>query len=523
MNRSRSHTLILPYTHTPIPTVDATATLVFPHQLFGDHPALPEGGAAVLVEDSLFFRDPQYPARYHKQRLLLHRASMRRYADRLAERGHAVRYEAFPDHERVEDVVERLAEDGVETLRYADPHDFTLQKRLDAACERLGVEQEVVPSPMWLNTRGENAGFFEGRKRWVMASFYKEQRRRLGVLVDGDGEPAGGQWSFDEKNRKPITEEALSEVPPLPEVKEDDYVREARAYVEEHFGDHYGSTEQFCYPTSHAEAGRWLDHFLHHRLAAFGPFEDAFEPGRPYLYHAVLTPALNTGLLTAREVVDRTLDFAAEHAVPLQSLEGFLRQVIGWREYIRAAYDLRGVELRTGNEWGFERDLPPSFYDGTTGLPPVDDAIRRCLDLAYAHHIERLMVLGGVLFLSRIHPDAVYRWFMELFIDAYDWVMVPNTYGMSQHAAGEVILTKPYFSGSNYILKMSHYERGPWCDTWDGLFWQFIFDYAERLRGNPRWAMIVSQAGRMKAETRERHERHAQAFFDKLDRELAAA
>ncbi|MEM1127967.1 MAG: cryptochrome/photolyase family protein [Bacteroidota bacterium] len=500
-----------------------TVTLVFPHQLFAEHPALPAGGAVVLVEDSLFFHDPQYPARFHKQRLMLHRASMRRYADQLRDAGHEVRYIAYGEHERAEEVVAALAEDGVQVVRYADPHDFTLQRRLDRACEAHGVERHVEPSPMWFNTREDNADYFGGRKRWMMATFYKHQRRRLDVLVDADGEPIGGQWSFDEQNRQRITQEALGRIPPLPEVQEDDYVREACQYVEDHFPDHVGETEGFAYPTSHTEARAWFEHFLRHRMADFGPFEDAFEPGRPFLYHAVLTPSLNTGLITPAEVLDMTLAFAERERVPIQSLEGFVRQVIGWREYMRAGYDARGVELRTGNVWDFERELPPSFYDGTTGLPPVDDAIHRCLRYGYAHHIERLMVLGGVLFLARIHPQAVYRWFMELFIDAYDWVMVPNVYGMSQHAAADALLTKPYFSGSNYVLKMSHYERGPWCDTWDGLFWRFIFDYADRLRGNRRWAMIVSQADRMKAETRERHTQNAQAFFDRMDQELAAA
>ena len=496
-------------------------TLIFPHQLFDAHPALAPGGAAVLVEDPLFFHDPQYPARYHKQRLLLHRASMRRYASRLEARGHRIRYVDYAEAE-TDALVASLAAEGVTTLRYADPHDFILQRRLDRACAAHGIEQHVSPSPMWLNTRADNDAYFGGKKRWLMANFYKQQRRRLDVLVDADGEPIGGQWSYDEDNRKKITKQALAEIPPLPREEPDAYVEEARAYVERHFPDHVGTTDAFRYPTGHEEAQRWLADFLEQRLDRFGPFEDAFEPGEPYLYHAVLTPMLNTGLLTAQEVLGATLAHAARHAVPLASLEGFLRQVIGWREFMRASYDQRGVEIRNGNVWGFRRTLPPPFYSGTTGLPPVDDAIKRCNDLAYAHHIERLMVLGGALFLTRIHPDEVYRWFMEMFIDAYDWVMVPNVHGMSQHAAGEVITTKPYFSGSNYILKMSHYGRGDWCDTWDGLFWTFLFDYADTLRGNRRWAMMVRNADRMSAEKREAHERHAHAFFQKMDRAIAA-
>ena len=188
---------------------------------------------------------------------------------------------------------------------------------------------------------------------------------------------------------------------------------------------------------------------------------------------------LNIGLLTPQQVLDRTFEFSRTHTVPLASLEGFIRQVIGWREFMYCIYHAVGETQRRGNFWDCQRDLPASFYSADTGIPPVDRVIRRVMDLAYCHHIERLMVLGNFMLLCEVRPEQVYQWFMELFIDAYDWVMVPNVYGMSQYADGGLITTKPYISSSNYIRKMSDFSRGPWCAIWDGLFWRFVSRHKE--------------------------------------------
>ncbi|MEO0857634.1 MAG: cryptochrome/photolyase family protein [Bacteroidota bacterium] len=498
------------------------AALVFPNQLFADHPALDpdldQPDEVVLVEDDLLFRDEQYPARYHKLRLVLHRATMRRTADRLERDGHTVRYVAWADRTSTADLLAQLAEDGVTAVRYCEPVDFTLEKRLDQAARDAGIEREVLETPLFLNTRAENADFFDGRKRYFMADFYKHQRRRFGLLIDEHGEPSGGQWSFDHDNRKKLTKKAIAEVPPVPTVEPDDYTEEAVRYVEEHFPDHLGESGPLPYPTTHEAAAHWLDVFVEERLDRFGPFEDAIEPGQSHFYHAVLTPMLNIGLVTPKQVLDAVMARAGDTPAyaPIASLEGFVRQVIGWREFMRATYDLEGVPMRTGNMWDFERDMPDAWYDGTTGLVPVDDVIRRVLKTGYANHIERLMVLGGALFLSRIHPRAVYRWFMELFVDAYDWVMVPNTYGMSQHAAGPLITTKPYMSGSNYLRKMSHYPRGDWEAEWDGLYWTFMRDYREEVEGYHRMSMLTGHLDRMGDEKLQAHEDAAQRYFDRV-------
>jgi deoxyribodipyrimidine photolyase-related protein len=211
---------------------------------------------------------------------------------------------------------------------------------------------------------------------------------------------------------------------------------------------------------------------------------------------------LNVGLLTPNEVIDATLAFAQNHDVPLNSLEGFIRQVLGWREFIRMVYLSKGREERTRNYWGFKRKLPRSFWMGTTGIVPLDETIHKVRETGYCHHIERLMVLGNCMLLNEFDPDDVYRWFMELFIDAYDWVMVPNVYGMSQFADGGMMATKPYISGSNYLMKMSDYPKGEWQLQWDAWFWRFMHIHRDFFLKNPRLSMLVRSFDKMTEEKR---------------------
>ena len=491
--------------------------LVFPNQLFADHPGLREEACQVLlVEEPLFFGDPEYPATFHKQKLWYHRATMARFCDKLRRAGHEVRHVSYEaDAHLLGVLMAELAADGVTEVDCCDPVDFVLERRLRRACDGAGVGLNFLENPGFLNSPSDNTQWSNGRKRWFMAEFYKYQRRRLDVMMEGDA-PAGGQWSFDEDNRKKVPAKMLGAIPALPEVPRDPRDLEARDSVSAEFGDNYGSLEDLIYPTCHEDAARWLDSFLVERFDRFGDYEDAIVKGESWLWHGVLTPMLNTGLLTPQQVLDAVLAHAETHDVPINSLEGFVRQIIGWREFMRATYEDLGVRMRTTNHWGHERKMPASFYDGTTGIGPIDDVIQRVLRTGYCHHIERLMVLGGFMFLCEIDPDDVYRWFMEMFIDSYDWVMVPNTYAMSQHADGGLITTKPYFSGSNYIRKMSNWKDGEWARAWDGLYWRFIWKHRETLSGNPRWAMMCRTVEKMDPDKRETHLANAATFLRSL-------
>ncbi len=467
----------------------------------------------VLLEDSLFFGDPHHPARFHRQKLLFHVATLRAYAELLRARRHEVEIREFRSGQVLADQIADLA--GRE-LHCCDPEDFLLEKRLRRFARSTGSRLVVQPGPMFLSPPDWLDEVFGERSRnFRMAEFYRRQRQRLGILVEPDGQPVGGRWSFDEDNRKKLPRGFP--VPPDPPARAEDHLlRDARAACRERFPDQPGSDAIFWYPLTHREASAWLDDFLERKLGLFGDYEDAISPGHAVLFHSVLTPLLNVGLLTPAQVVERTLEAAESTRIPLNSLEGFLRQVIGWREFVRAVYRRIGVAQRTANHWGFDRPIPRAFYDGTTGIEPVDRVIRQVLDHAWCHHIERLMVLGNFFCLCGFHPDAVYRWFMELFIDAYDWVMVPNVYGMSQFADGGLITTKPYLSGSNYLRKMGAGRPGPWCATWDGLFWTFIARHHGVFAANPRLSMMARQLDRMPPDKLREHHRNAEAFLDSL-------
>ena len=503
---------------------------VFPHQLFADFGWIRPAQRVLLIEDSLFFGDARYPATFHKQKLWLHRATMRRYEGVLKKSGVDVVYVEYSPNDTLTQQLSSAVGTGdashVSQLCTLDPVDFILESRIRAAAAKLGWELTVLPNPGFLNTREDNTSFRAGKTRWFNADFYKHQRQRLGVLLDDKGGPVGGQWSFDADNRKKIPPNVLkTEVPPLATVrKRDRFDTEAVEYVNRRFPSNPGSLATLFYPTSHADAAAWLGTFLEVKLRRFGDYEDAIEEGQSWLWHSVLTPSLNIGLLTPQQVLSATLLFVekerqrAAALVPLNSVEGFVRQLIGWREFMRATYDDLGVRMRTSNHWGHTRKLPPCFYTATTGIVPVDDAIHRILATGYCHHIERLVVLGGFLFLCEIDPNDVYRWFMEMFVDSYDWVMVTNVYAMSQNADGGLITTKPYFTGSAYIRKMSHYQAGAaWCDVWDGLYWRWVWNHKDALASNPRWAMMCAAVKKMDPSKRESHCAKAEEFLAGLD------
>ena len=481
-----------------------TAALIYPNQLFDAHPAAAGANVVFLVEDPLFFR--QYA--FHKQKLMLHRATMKRYA-----RG------AFPNARYIDayqlndtgDIVELVKAANCQTVRVVDPCDDWLSSKLRAACAAGGVALTIVPDPHFLTPAAEIEAFAAGKEKLHFTDFYIRQRKRLGVLLTPEGKPRDGKWSFDADNRKKLPKTVRPPAPTPP--PDNEFVREARRYVRKHFPDAPGRDEPFHYPTSVAEARTWLAEFLDQRFADFGAYEDAISTSDRVLFHSVLTPVLNVGLLAPQEVFEAALRY--DGRVPMNSLEGFVRQVIGWREFVRLVYVSHGRQQRTRNYWGHTLPVPTGFYNGTTGIAPVDHAIQAVLHTGYCHHIERLMILGNFMLLCDIAPDDVFRWFMELFIDAYDWVMVPNVYGMSQHADGGRMTTKPYISGSSYVLKMSDFKKGPWCPVWDALYWRFVDRHAEFFAANPRMAVMVKMKQKLGAKMAEHH-KVADAFLAQL-------
>ena len=274
------------------------------------------------------------------------------------------------------------------------------------------------------------------------------------------------------------------------------------SYINDYFKNNPGKIEKFIYPTDFKQAKQWFDDFLVNRFDEFGPYEDAVLKEKSILNHSVLSPLLNSGLISPNYVIEKSLHFYEKNNIRLNSCEGFLRQIIGWREFIRGVYIAVGNKERTRNFWNFNRKIPNSFYNGDTGIEPIDDTIKKINNSAYANHIERLMIIGNFMLLCEFEPNEVYKWFMEMFIDSYDWVMVPNVYGMSQFSDSGMMSTKPYISSSNYILKMSNYKKGDWCKIWDSLFWNFMDKQRDFFIKNPRMRMLVSSFDRMEESKR---------------------
>lgn len=477
-------------------------TIVFPHQLFKEHPALAKSRTVVLIEHPLFFgTDEQYPSRMHVQKLVLLRAAMKAYEQYVQRNGYTVEYIECRNASLHQ--IQALFSSG--TWHIARVVDYALEQQLEA----LSVSIEWYESPMFLNSTVVNQDYKRSHKDWQMQSFYKFQRKRLGILMDGN-DPVGERWSFDEFNRKKVPKDEVQNLPVLLPITATEFHKEAKEYVENTFHNTIGYCRAFYYPVTHSAAEEWLQTFLEERFIQFGPYEDAIEPNKDMLFHSIVTPMLNIGLITPKQVLAAVEEYVTHHVVPIESHEGFIRQIIGWREFIRATYEDCGVYMRTGNHWQHSQAMPEGFYNATTGIEPIDNCIQRILETGYCHHIERLMVLGGFMFLCEIDPNHIYTWFMEMFIDSYDWVMVPNVYGMSQNTRAELITTKPYFSGANYINTMSHYPNGTWQDMWNGLYWKFIDKHAHTLSKNPRWSMMCSAVRKMDPGVLNAHKHAAQ-------------
>ncbi len=455
--------------------------LIFPNQLYKNSELLKKCDEIYVIEHSLFFGEKKYVSNFHKNKLILHRASMKYFYDNVLNcQKHYIEFDID-----FESIFKKIKNSKV--LVY-DPKDYILKKRIVKLARENGVELETIENPGFITPVEIYNEYFDNHK-YFMTPFYIEQRKRFNILVDKNHKPLHGKWTFDTENRLKLPKNLI-----IPDIKffgSNEYVLEAKKYIQKHFSENIGETDNFIYPINHKEATIALHNFLKERLNEFGPYEDAMKIGSDFNFHSVLSPSLNIGLITPQEVVKVTLEYAREHKVNFASLEGFIRQIIGWREFMMIVYERDGITERNSNYFKHRNKLPKSFYTANTGIDPIDDTIKKVNKLAYSHHIERLMIMGNFMCLCEIEPDEIYKWFMEYYIDAYDWVMVPNVYGMSQFADGGLITTKPYVSSSNYILKMSDYKKDEWCEIWDGLFWRFLHKNKAKIASNSRIGMLL--------------------------------
>ena len=501
-------------------------TVVYPHQLFADHPSLNTGRAVALIEDPLFFgTDPHWPMQVHRQRLLLHRCSMALYAESLRARGFTVlerRHLQAPD---TQGHLQALFAMGYKHFHLADPVDDVLSRRLNRFAEQNGCNLTITATPMLLTPDSViNEHFATGRKP-LMAKFYEMQRKRLNVLLEVDGGPVGGRWSFDADNRKKLPKGIV--VPQEPTASSAAVVDRSRQELEQENLPLIGRWDLFAYPLDHKSADAWLQTFLSERLRDFGSYEDAISTQHRVMWHSVLTPMLNIGLLTPQQVVDRTLERAAEGDVPLNSLEGFIRQIIGWREYVRGFYWHQMPHLQKANALNAQRGLPEFYWTGETDMACLADCIRTTRDNAHAHHIQRLMVLGNFALMAGISPREVQDWYLVVYADAYEWVELPNVAAMILYADGGKLASKPYAASGNYINKMSNYCSGciysPAKKTGEGacpfnpLYWHFMHRHRDRLEKNHRIGRIYATWDRMGDERQQDYLDSAELFIDSLE------
>ena len=485
--------------------------IIFPNQLFEESNLFLNNKKTYLIEEHLFFKQ----FNFHKQKLVFHRSSMKNYENYLLSRGIDVAYIETKNQES--DIRIFLDKKNVTEINIYHPEDNWLEKRIKKSCKKNNIKINIEENPLFLTAHDDLLPFFNPeKKKLFQTSFYKSQRKKMKILIDNDQNPVGGKWTYDDMNRHKFPKNKKTPTLDYSKLQSENY-RDSVNYVQKNFTENFGIINDIqLYPTDFKSSRLWFNDFLKTRFDEFGIYEDAVLIGESIINHSVLSPLINSGLLNPKYVVKNSLEFYKKNKIPINSTEGFIRQIIGWREFIRGVYVSKGSEERTKNYWNFDRKIPKSFYDGNTGIDPIDDTIKKVEKSAYGNHIERLMILGNFMVLCEFDPDEVYKWFMEVFIDSYDWVMVPNVYGMSQFADGGLMSTKPYISSSNYIIKMSDYKKGEWSDIWDGLFWSFMDKQRDFFKKNPRMRMLISSFDKMDSLKKEKLLMDAHNFLIEL-------
>ena len=485
--------------------------IIFPNQLFEESNLFLNNKKTYLIEEHLFFKQ----FNFHKQKLVFHRSSMKNYENYLLSKGIDVAYIETKNQES--DIRIFLDKINVTEINIYHPEDNWLEKRIKKSCKKNNIKINIEENPLFLTAHDDLLPFFNPeKKKLFQTSFYKSQRKKMKILIDNDQNPVGGKWTYDDMNRHKFPKNKKTPTIDYSKLQSENY-RDSVNYVQKNFTENFGIINDIqLYPTDFKSSRLWFNDFLKTRFDEFGIYEDAVLIGESIINHSVLSPLINSGLLNPKYVVKNSLEFYKKNKIPINSTEGFIRQIIGWREFIRGVYVSKGSEERTKNYWNFDRKIPKSFYDGNTGIDPIDDTIKKVEKSAYGNHIERLMILGNFMVLCEFDPDEVYKWFMEVFIDSYDWVMVPNVYGMSQFADGGLMSTKPYISSSNYIIKMSDYKKGEWSDIWDGLFWSFMDKQRDFFKKNPRMRMLISSFDKMDSLKKEKLLMDAHNFLIEL-------
>ncbi len=452
--------------------------------------------------------------RHHKHKILLFLSAMRSYRDELKKKKFEVSYIGIEDKifkESYENKIMKVVNDlKIKEVSIFEIEDKNFELRLKDLFLKLKIKFNYLKSPMFLNSRRDFKNYLLSTKKPFMANFYKKQRINHKILIDSNGKPTGGKWSFDEENRKKIPKNL--KLPDKLSFHESVHTKYLKRIINDLFSDHPGSLEDFWIGTTRNDAIMCLNNFIKEKINLFGDYEDAVDQRDNILFHSALSPLINIGLLTPTEIIDILLKSGQK--IRLNSLEGYIRQLIGWREFMRGIYQNYNQELEKKNFFGHKRRMKSSWYKAETGLAPLDMSINNALSYGWTHHIERLMILSNIMNLCEINPLQVYKWFMEMFIDSSDWVMVPNVYGMGLFSDGGIFATKPYICGSSYFLKMMDFKKGDWCDVMDGLYWRFIEKNQNFFLTNPRLSMMLKILKKMTSERKHRIFKAANKFIE---------
>ena len=467
--------------------------LILPMHLFEYNKYLNEMDMIYIIED--------FSSNYqHKQKLMLHRASMKYYYDKISKNYKNVIY---IDYSKINYDKICLGND----IYLFDPIDKPIIKKL------AKYNVKIIDTPAFIETRQDLEDYrnkLTNKKNYYHdRSFYKWMRKKLNLLMDGD-KPIGDQWSYDKENRNPFSKDYKEE-----KIKTytNEYITEAREYVNKNFKNNFGNTDNFYYPITHEETKEHLKKFIIKRFETFGKYQDAISKKVVFGSHSVLSPMLNIGLITPMTIITEVMNYYRKNTNTLVSTEAFIRQLIGWRSYVRFIYIYHGEEIMKMNYLNHHNKLPKSWYTETGNFPIINDMIIKVKEYAYLHHIERLMIMGNFALLLQIEPNEIYKWFMTCFIDAYEWVMVPNVYGMSQYSLKTIsMMTRPYISSSNYIKKMSDYKNEPWFKLWDALYWYFLITHSEILNKIYAFKAQINLLKKMDEDKKENYIKLAKTF-----------
>lgn len=506
-----------------------TIRLVLGDQLSAGHSWFRETSPDVVYVMMEIRQETDYVL-HHAQKILAIFAAMRRFAEQLREGGHRVHYLAIDAPANQQSLCGNLdaviAHYGASRLEYQAPDEWRLDEQLRAYAQTLPVASLMVDSEHFYTTRHEAQQHFGKRRHWLMESFYRSMRRKHHVLMEADGKPAGDRWNYDHENRQAWRGEPREPEDPRPCHDHSELWRTIEQCGVRSFGAPQASACRW--PLDRGDALLQLDFFMERVLPYFGDYQDAMSTQATRLFHSLLSFALNTKMLSPREVVERAEQCWRDGAAPLAAVEGFIRQIVGWREYVRGVYWARMPGYDRSNVFGHRADLPGWFWTGRTRMACMAHAIGQSLQEAHAHHIQRLMVIGNFALLAGLDPWQVHQWYLGVYIDAFEWVELPNTVGMSQFADGGLLATKPYVSGGAYIQRMSDYctrcpyspkqRTGPRACPYSVLYWDFLDRQRHLLGNNPRLALAYRQWDRMDAEAQRALSSTALAIRSNLER-----